>query len=301
MKTIIVVILSLVPLFSQVSIVDTLRSPTGGVFVGRVEVSANCPLIYNGQTYTRWIRNYTVGNDGLFVASLIPTDPNASTQCGTPGYTVRYFPVLDRATMTLISYSERWIIPNVAGPLTVAKVRPPDPGNSPKNKCWTHDPLTGWNIAPCLGDTKYLDFSQALSSTWSVTAAEHGLGTDVLAVQCFDSNGVWFEPGPISISITSNGSVTVNVGTAKVGTLRLYRSNKNYRITLSAATSASATFAQHKLSGISWVVCRYTNGTVFEASPYFPYRIVGQSIATSTDIVLSFPVAVTGHCDVMGE
>ncbi|GIU76774.1 MAG: hypothetical protein KatS3mg005_0012 [Bryobacteraceae bacterium] len=95
----------------QVQIVDTLRVGAGnGLFEGRIIVTGPS-MVCGGHTYAPWPLEVQVTN-GQVNLTLVP-----SSACEPQGvYTVRFLPARGS------EWTERWIVPNSSGPLTLAQV-----------------------------------------------------------------------------------------------------------------------------------------------------------------------------------
>lgn len=95
----------------QVRVVDTLRVGAGnGFFEGRLIVTGPS-MVCDGQSYAPWPLELKVTN-GLIDLTLVPSD-----DCEPRGvYTVRFLPARGS------EWTERWIVPNSAGPLTLAQI-----------------------------------------------------------------------------------------------------------------------------------------------------------------------------------
>lgn len=98
---------------AQTTITDTLQTPQGQPFEGKVIITAPRQMTHAGNTYVGWERTWNV-TAGTFSATLVPND--AATPAGT-SYRVQYIPKQGTA------WTETWVVPTSGSALKVHQVR----------------------------------------------------------------------------------------------------------------------------------------------------------------------------------
>lgn len=271
------------------TVTDTIRTPAGVLFTGRVTIVAP-ELTWNGQTYTRGVSSLALTN-GVMSQTFIP---NIGAQPEGTSYRVT-FQSRDGQT-----WSEWWQIPDSPStPLKVHQVRrSSNPDISTSVPLWRLGDASnssgkvmcsdGVTWGPCKIKTGGESYTETFTNqtTVAIGAAAHKFSTANLAVRVFDATGKEIWAG-ITID-QSTYQVTVAFAVAQSG-----------RVVINQAPSSSAAFT----SQTTVVITGAVHGLGSAAEGYC-FDAAGKQLKpgsvtvnpTTFDVTFAFLAAQTGRC-----